>query len=48
VTDDLSEKIDINTSIDPPQSTFITIRYYNEFPALPALENQKYYTDFPI
>ena len=34
--------------MDPPQSTFITVRYYNEFPALPAGENEKYYTDFPI
>ncbi len=39
VTDEFSDKIDVDTNIDPPQSTFITVRYYNEFPALPAGEN---------
>ena len=27
-----SDKIDVDLGIDPPQSTYITIRYYNDFP----------------
>lgn len=49
IVDDTAEYITINTDIDPPQSAFITIRYYNEFPltSVPG-DNEKYYVDFPI
>lgn len=46
--DDTSDKIEINTNIDTPQSAFVTVRYYNEFPAGDPAESLKYYTDFPI
>lgn len=46
--DESSDKIEIDTNIDPPQSAFVTVRYYNEFPTSMPDESLKYYTDFPI
>lgn len=50
ITDESGQYINIDTNISPPQSTFLTIRYYNDFAGITTLtgDNQNYYMDFPV